>query len=217
MFRLEELKSLTWLPYVMPMMLYLALLGVESSLPYTVFFGYPVRIILVATTLWLFRKRYQELVSWRSLSVSTWLLAIAVGLVAIGIWIALDPYYPKFSGGQSIDPRGHELFIMFRVIGAVLVVPVMEELFWRAFLIRWLVDPDFQRVPVGAFTVSSFAMTVLLFGFEHHQWLAGLICGALYNWLYYRRRNIIACIVAHAVSNGVLAAWVLTRHDWKFW
>jgi hypothetical protein len=99
----------------------------------------------------------------------------------------------------------------------VLVVPVMEELFWRAFLIRWLVKEDFKSVPVGTFTWPSFLITVALFGAEHNQWLAGLVCGALYNWLLYRTRSVWACVVAHAVSNAALAAWVLARGDWKFW
>jgi hypothetical protein len=104
-----------------------------------------------------------------------------------------------------------------RVIGAVVVVPVMEELFWRAFLIRWLVNEDFQRVPVGTFTWMSFAVTTLFFGLEHDQWLVGLICGAAYNGLLYRTRSVWACVVAHAVSNAALAGWVLARGDWKFW
>jgi hypothetical protein len=102
-------------------------------------------------------------------------------------------------------------------MGAVVVVPLMEDLFWRAFLIRWLVNEDFKGVAVGTFTWLSFAVTVALFGAEHSEWLAGLICGALYNWLYYKRRDVFSCVVAHAVSNAALAAWVLARGDWKFW
>ena len=73
------------------------------------------------------------------------------------------------------------------------------------------------EVPVGVFTWYSFAITVGLFGTEHREWLAGLICGALYNWLLYRTRRLGACVVAHAVSNAALAAWVLWQGDWKFW
>jgi len=103
------------------------------------------------------------------------------------------------------------------VVGAVIVVPLMEELFWRAFLIRWLVRADFKQVPVGTFSWPSFAVTVVLFGGEHREWLAGLICGAMYNWLLYKRKDVFSCVVAHAVSNAALTAWVLARGDWKFW
>ena len=99
----------------------------------------------------------------------------------------------------------------------MLVVPLMEELFWRGFLIRWLINEDFKRVPIGAFTWSSFFITTVLFGAEHHEWLAGVICGGLYNWLLYARRNLVSCVIAHVVSNAALAAWVLTTGDWRFW
>ncbi len=177
--------------------------------------------------------------------VSTLTLAVLIGLIVIVIWIGIDPYYPKFSelwrmmeGGLNAlfgkpppavdttppfdpttiaDPSVRYAFITFRVFGAVVVVAFMEEIFWRGFLIRWLIKEDFKSVPMGAFAWSSFWITVLLFGAEHDQWLAGLICGALYNWLYYRTKDLFACVVAHAVSNAALAAWVLVRQDWKFW
>ena len=72
-------------------------------------------------------------------------------------------------------------------------------------------------MPVGTFTRPSFAITVLLFGLEHEQWLAGIVCGALYNGLLYRTRSLSTCVLAHATSNALLAAWVLARGDWKFW
>ena len=194
---------------------------------------YPLKTLTVAAALWFFRRDYEEL----RLNFS--LIAVVIGLVAIAIWIAIDPLYPKMDelmvsleralsqimhspppkGGPAVpfDPSGHWVFIGFRVIGAVVVVPVMEELFWRAFLIRWLVDEDFKRVPVGKWTWPSFAITVALFGAEHNQWLAGLICGAMYNWLLYKRKDVFSCIIAHAVSNAALAAWVFARGDWKFW
>jgi CAAX prenyl protease-like protein len=156
-------------------------------------------------------------------TLQSWVLSILVGLVAIAIWIGIDPFYHHLGGATPFDPSmigsvaQRNLFIAFRVIGAVIVVPLMEELLWRAFLIRWLVNEDFKRVPVGMFTWASFGVTVTLFGAEHSEWLAGLICGALYNWLYYKRKDVFSCVVAHAVSNAALAAWVLARGDWKFW
>ena len=172
---------------------------------------------MVAASLIYFRKEYEELRPGFSL------LAVIVGLVAIVIWIGIDPFYPKYGSGAAFDPTTilslaqRNVFLAFLVVGAVIVVPVMEELFWRAFLIRWLVNEDFKSVPVGTFTGLSFAVTVGMFGAEHYQWLAGLICGALYNWLYYKRKDVFACVIAHAVSNAALAAWVLIRGDWKFW
>lgn len=205
----EPRKLKPWLPYVVPFAIYLAFLLIETpgNLPWL----YPVKALGVAAALWIFRKDYEEL----RLSFSLW--AVVIGVVAIAIWIAIDPYYPKLGKAAPFDPTGRWAFIAFRVMGAVVVVPLMEELFWRAFLIRWLVNEDFKKVPVGTFTWASFAITVVLFGAEHREWLAGLICGVLYNWLYYKRKDVFACVVAHAVSNAALAAWVLVRGDWKFW
>lgn len=235
------LKSKPWLPYVVPMGIYMAFLLVQSDA--NLLWMYPVKTLAVAAALIWFRKEYEELrsVMWCSgatmkrrddvqkrsalhrSAATTWLLAILVGLVAIVIWIGIDPFYPKFGKAAVFDPTmvspiiHRNAFIVFRILGAVIVVPVMEELFWRAFLIRWLVNEDFKSVAVGTFTLQSFAVTAGLFGAEHYQWLAGLICGALYNWLYYKRKDVFACVIAHAVSNAALAAWVLSRGDWKFW
>ncbi|MCG3149069.1 MAG: hypothetical protein PCFJNLEI_02527 [Verrucomicrobiae bacterium] len=224
-------KTRPWLPYVLPMAIYMGFLLIQT--PGNLLWIYPLKTVAVAAALWWFRREYSELVprlSW---------LAVTVGLVAIAIWIFGDPYYPKigellFATEMKLsqwlnwpppvadttppfDPTGRYWFIVFRIIGAVVVVPLMEELFWRAFLIRWLVSEDFRSVPVGTYTWTSFAFTTVLFGLEHDQWLAGLFCGALYNWLLYRTRSVWACVIAHAVSNAALAGWVLARGDWKFW
>jgi CAAX prenyl protease-like protein len=209
------MKSKPWLPYVVPMGIYMAFLLVQTNA--NLLWVYPAKVVAVAAALIYFRNTYVELRPGFSL------LAVIVGLVAIVIWIGIDPFYPKYGNGAAFDPTAissvtqRNMFLAFRVVGAVIVVPVMEELFWRAFLIRWLVNEDFKSVPVGTFTGLSFAFTVGMFGAEHYQWLAGLICGVLYNWLYYKRKDVFACVIAHAVSNAALAAWVLARGDWKFW
>jgi membrane protease YdiL (CAAX protease family) len=227
-----------WLPYVAPMAAYMAFLFAQSDK--NLAWLYPVKVTVVAGLLWFYRKQYDELRPGFSV------LAVAVGLVAIAVWIFGDAFYPKldwlmlklnnllsrllgdkpgpdvptttvfdpFSLGAPVKAWS---FVGFRIFGAVVVVPLMEELFWRAFVIRWLVKEDFKAVPVGTFTWFSFAATVFMFGVEHNEWAAGLVCGALYNWLYYRSKSVFACVVAHATSNAALAAWVLWRGDWKFW
>jgi len=217
------MRSKAWLPYVLPLGVYMAFLAVQSDA--NLVWLYPVKTLAVAGVLWWFRQSYTELTADRVTSrgapsggaAYNVILPVIVGFVAIATWIVIDPLYPKLSHTAPFDPSGQYVFIAFRLVGAVLVVPVMEELFWRAFLIRWLVKEDFKSVPVGTFTWPSFLITVGLFGAEHNQWLAGLICGALYNWLLYRTRRVWACVVAHATSNAALAAWVLARGDWKFW
>jgi CAAX prenyl protease-like protein len=227
---MQPTRSKPWLPYVVPMGIYMAFLFAQSDA--NLLWMYPAKALAVVVALIYFRKQYVELRSpmWCKTghaasgdAAYNYILAVVIGLVAIVIWIGIDPYYPKFGKGAVFDPTTipsvaqRNMFLAFRMFGAVIVVPVMEELFWRAFLIRWLVNEDFKSVAMGTFTWMSFAVTVALFGVEHYQWLAGLICGALYNWLYYKRKDVFACVVAHAVSNAALAAWVLARGDWKFW
>ena len=237
---MQPTRSKPWLAYVVPMGIYMAFLFVQSDA--NLLWMYPAKTIAVAAALICFFKQYEYEELWSPMicvhvgpvmrgqetgaqqsAVSSWIWAILIGLAAIVIWIGIDPYYPKFGMGTVFDPMTiqsvaqRNVFFAFRVFGAVIVVPVMEELFWRAFLIRWLVSEDFKGVALGTFTRMSFAVTVALFGAEHTQWLAGLICGALYNWLYYKRKDVFACVVAHAASNAALAAWVLARGDWKFW
>ena len=199
---------------------------------------YPVKTVAVAAALLGFRKKYEELRMPLSTAAPvgvggnvliSYTLAVAVGLIAIVFWIGADPFYSgmtRLMGGKPsvpFDPMTIEpvawcyAFIGFRVFGAVVVVAFMEEIFWRGFLIRWLDGKDFKRVPMGVCSWKSFGITVVLFGLEHEQWLAGMVCGALYNWLYCRRKDLFSCVLAHATSNAALAAWVLWRGDWKFW
>jgi len=219
---MQPTRSKPWLPYVVPMGIYMAFLCLQSDA--NLLWMYPLKTIAVAAAVFYFRRQYVELACPKHGAAINYAWGILIGLAAIVIWIGIDPYYPKMGKAVVFDPTvaiqsvaQRNLFFACRVFGAVIVVPVMEELFWRAFLIRWLVNEDFQSVAVGTFSWMSFGITVALFGAEHYQWLAGLICGALYNWLYYRRKDVFACVVAHAVSNAALAAWVLARGDWKFW
>jgi CAAX prenyl protease-like protein len=108
-------------------------------------------------------------------------------------------------------------WIAIRLLGSSIVVPVMEELFWRSFLLRYLVNPDFRQVPLGTFTASALAISVALFGVEHNQWFAGMVAGLLYTLLLYRTKSLFSCIVAHTVTNFLLGVYVLTTQQWQYW
>ena len=232
------MKSRPWVPYVVPMAIYMAFLVIQSHWPDGLVWLYPLKTIVVAASLLGFRKKYEELRmppsdaamtgDWGNAFIS-YSLAVAVGVVVIVVWIGADPFYSgvtRLMGGKpsvpfdptSIKPvEWRYVFIGFRVFGAVVVVALMEEVFWRGFLIRWLDGKDFKSVQIGICSWKAFGITVVLFSLEHEQWLAGMVCGALYNWLYCRRKDLFSCVLAHATSNAALAAWVLWRGDWKFW
>jgi len=180
---------------------------------------YPVRAIVVAGLLWHLRPLWPEL-KWRDLSV--WrhtLLALVVGVAVWGLWLTLD-MGAQASGGYDptlLAPPGSYILVIMRLAGAVLVVPLMEELFWRSFLLRYLINPDFQQVPVGAFSWMSCLWVTVLFGLEHHQIIAGMVAGLAYNLLIYRTQSVAQCVLSHAVTNLLLGLYVLQSGAWYFW
>lgn len=181
---------------------------------------YPVKVALVAIVLALFWRRYTELKRFR-LSTTTLVTAIVTGLVVLALWIRLDAGWMIVGSSSGYDPRVDGqidwLLVVIRIAGAALVVPVMEELFWRSFLMRWVDSVDFESVEPSQLSLKSFAITVLLFGFEHNLWLAGVVAGAAYGWLYMRHRTLWSPIIAHAITNGLLGLWVVSTGNWSYW
>ena len=138
------------------------------------------------------------------------------------VWIGLQradvPADRTFAAGLSALPAARKFaWLMFRTAGAVLTVPVAEELAFRGYLIRKLVASDFETVPAGQFTWFSFVASSLLFGLLHQQWIAGTIAGMLFAIAFYRRGRICDAVVAHASANAILAAYVLGTHQWSLW
>ncbi len=109
------------------------------------------------------------------------------------------------------------MLIMFRISGAVLTVPFFEEFFIRSVVVRFVTDEYYKRVPIGYFTRKSFLIALGLYVVAHPWWLVALIWGGLTFWLYYYRKNLLLCIFAHAVSNLLLAAYVLYTGNYYLW
>lgn len=181
---------------------------------------YPLKIGLVALLLALFWRQYGELKGFR-LRLPAVAAAIATGAVVLVLWVSLNADWMIVGAAPGFDPRDGGridwLLAAIRIPGAALVVPVMEELFWRSFLMRWIVNPDFETVEPSQLGLKSFVITVLLFGFEHNLWLAGIVAGAAYSLLYMRHRQLWSPILAHAVTNGLLGIWVLMTGNWSYW
>jgi uncharacterized protein len=181
---------------------------------------YPAKIALVALLLALFWRQYRELSRFH-LAPTKLLAALATGVLVLVLWISLDAGWMVIGSPSGFDPREGGridwLLVAIRIAGAALVVPVMEELFWRSFLMRWVDAPDFESVEPSQLTIKSFVITVVLFGFEHNLWLAGIVAGAAYSLLYMRHRNLWSPILAHAVTNGLLGVWVVRTGSWSYW
>jgi uncharacterized protein len=181
---------------------------------------YPVKTAAVVATLALFWRHYTELHHWR-LSAMSGAACVLVGLIVFFLWISLSGGWMQIGTPGGFDPRtGGQtdwLLVALRIAGAALVVPVMEELFWRSFLLRWLDDGAFLARDPARAGLRSVAITTVLFGFEHNLWLAGMVAGLAYTLLYMRTRALWAPILAHAVTNGVLGLWVVMTANWSFW
>ncbi len=182
------------------------------------------RGIAVAVVLAFLWRHYEELRREQLLATAgDWLLAIAVGIGIFFLWIAFSSGWPTFgtpSGGfvpLRSDGSIDWLLAGLRLFGLALVVPVMEELFWRSFVMRRIDRADFLRLDPRRASLAAFALSSALFALEHSQWFAGLLAGAGYAWLYMRSRSLLIPIVSHATTNATLGIWILATGSWTFW
>ncbi len=214
---------------IAPFALFMALLFVRGMLSEDGSSGidprwiYGVTVLAVGALLLWFRREYGELSAQLLPTLAEALLAVLVGLVVFGLWIHLDAAWMKIGNPTAkfipLDAQGQLQWplIVVRWIGAALLVPVMEELFWRSFLMRWVESPQFeavlpQRVGLRAVVLSTFAfMTV------HTLWLGAIVAGLAYAWLCVRSGKLWAPVIAHGVTNGALGIWVLATGQWSFW
>jgi CAAX prenyl protease-like protein len=227
----RETPTADILPYVLPIFLYVTLAGAEGYLPqlgsqpnpawYAA--AYAARVAIVTSVFLRYRGTWKDLRPWPSLPGL--LLAVAIGVLVTFLWIGLDPHYRRFGfmgkrasfNPSALGPPARVLFYAIRLYGLVILVPLIEELFWRSFLNRWLIDPDFRRVPIGRVTWMSGAVTSALFAAAHPEWLPALITGALWAWLLHQTKSLSACVVSHVVANLVLGIYVICFGAWDFW
>jgi CAAX prenyl protease-like protein len=231
----DSMTSGSGLPRILPFATFMAFIGFEeiirwmSGLGYFVvtnqqlLFLYPVKILATGSVLVYFRNKYTE-INWRDLAgISVFSQSLFAGLLVLLLWINMDWGWATFGSLKGFDPTAisasnTRLFIISsRLIGASILVPFMEELFWRSWLLRYLINDDIAKVPIGTFSWISFSIGTVLFGLEHNLWLAGMMAGAVYSLLLYRTKSIAACVLAHAVTNGLLGGYVLWSKQWSFW
>jgi len=184
---------------------------------------YGATVLIVGGLLAWFWREYGELVRQTLPSASEAALALGVGLVVFALWITLDApwmrigepsasFVPTDAAGALIWP-----LVVLRWIGATLLVPVMEELFWRSFLMRWLQSPQFETVVPQRVGPKAVLLSTFVFVLAHTLWLAAVVAGLAYAWLYVRTGKLWVPVIAHAVTNGVLGVWVVMTGKWAFW
>jgi CAAX prenyl protease-like protein len=185
---------------------------------------YALQVVLPAALLAWWWREYGELARQTLPSVREWLLAVAAGVAVFFLWIALDAPWMQISFGAAppFDARDATgaidwPLVAMRLAGAALLVPVMEELFWRSFLMRWIQHPVFERVAPAAVGLRAVVLATFMFMLAHTLWLAAIVAGLAYAWLYIRTGKLWVAVIAHAVTNGVLGAWVVATGNWQFW
>ena len=183
-----------------------------------------LRPVLVAGLLAFLWRHYTELHGPARIAPRHLALAIGVGIAVFATWVAFDRGWAAIestkTGFVPLRPDGRlDLTLTaLRLAGLGLVVPLMEELFWRSFLLRWMESPrDFVTLDPRRVGMTPFVLASVLFASEHALWFAGLVAGVSYTLVYLRSRNLWAAILSHAVTNITLGAWILGTHDWRLW
>ena len=182
-----------------------------------------LRPLLVAALLACLWRHYEELHERPRVKGGDWLIAIVLGLGVFAAWLTFDSGWATLgSPARGFSPLAAEgrvdpSLALLRLTGFVIVVPIMEELFWRSFLLRRIAAHDFLRVAPRAAGIGAFALSSALFATEHSLWFAGLLAGAAYNACYMRSSNLWVPIISHATTNATLGLWILATHNWRYW
>lgn len=219
-------RSSVWMMYSAPTIVFILLTlfeekGGDALYPWI----YSLKIVLVTITLWFCRSTFQDF-KWNRLALSA---GLAAGVLVFAFWIPLDKITPfhfdlsarsGFNPFQSIPrlwPR--VLFLTIRFYGLVIMIPLVEELFWRSFLPRFItnMDGDFQKLEVGEFSVIALLVSSLFFGLAHPEWLSGILCGIVYGYTLRRTRSLYAPLIAHSLTNLLLGIAILHTHAWIYW
>ena len=218
----------SWLTiaYILPFVVFLGFLAIQKYFPLPANIEFAVRDVLMLGVLLGFSRHVIQLRPTRPLET------LILGVAVFVIWVAPDVLFPAYRqhwlfqnsifGQIAVTIPGRVLeaptVLWPRIIQAVIFVPILEELFWRGWLMRWLISPNFEKVPLGMYQAGAFWIVAILFASEHGPyWDVGLIAGIAYNWWMVRTRSLADCILAHAITNGCLCWYVVATHRWEYW
>jgi len=213
-------------PWVAPFLYFILCLALLPKLGLAPRIELAVWLFSGLASVWLFSRRLLKFEA-----SSPW-ASFVFGIAVFVIWIAPDALWPGWrahwlftnslfgeaKAGLPPEALQDPVSLAMRIARAVLLVPVVEELFWRGWMMRWIENPDFENVPLGAWHARAFWITAVLFALEHGSyWDVGLLAGIAYNYWMVRTRNLGDLILAHAVTNACLCAWVLATGRFEYW
>ncbi len=181
---------------------------------------YALKTLVGAALIWLVRRQIQEMrwkISWE---------AVLGGIVVFAVWVGIDGFYPLLAArsasfnplkayGQDSAPAW--AFVATRLLGSSLVVPPLEEVFYRSFLYRFIIRSDFHSVALSRFDLKAFLLAGAVFGLGHYEWLPGILCAFVYQALVCRKGRLGDAMTAHAITNFLLGLWVVGFDAYRFW
>lgn len=206
-------------PWVFPFALFMAFLAAQSLGPEAVYWIYPIKTLAAGAALvWIWPRIRGE---W---NLKTPLASVIIGVGVFFLWVGLEGVLPRMGKAEGgFDPTGFEdplLYwgsVAFRIAGAVLVVPLVEELFWRGFLMRYLIKDDFQSVPLGTYAHLSFWATTVMVTLVHVELGVAFLTAVIFGAWFIKTRSLGSVVLAHAVTNLILAGYVLGTGRWYLW
>lgn len=217
------------LAYILPMAVFilsLALVGPLQKMGDSFWLSspeywlYPLQTFVCAGLLFWFRREYELRAA---LGV---FFAVAIAVLVFVIWISPQQFFGFGARTEGFNPDtfadrpgAYWATVALRFLRLVIIVPLVEEIFWRGFLLRYFVDEKFTRVPIGAFNWLSFSAVTVGFTLAHSyaDWIAAAITGVLYNIVAYRTKSLTSCVIAHAITNLLLGLWIMSTRQWGFW
>jgi CAAX prenyl protease-like protein len=214
----------------LPFVLFIAILAVRGSLAdglslpgsLDLRWLYALQATAACAALFVLRRSYGELAPSR-LQALPLFASIGAGLAVFLLWITPMPGWAHLGAPVAafvpLDAGGALRWDLIgaRSFGAVLVVPLMEELFWRSFLMRWIDRRDFLSLPPASVTWFAMLASSAVFALAHDLWLAGFVAGLVYAQIYRWTGNVWYGVVAHGTTNLVLAVWVVSESAWTYW
>jgi uncharacterized protein len=227
MLRSADSRRRATLAYVAPFLAFIGIMAIERVTPLPPQWLYLARFLIVTALI--------GALSWPYLSFrpSAPLASIAIGVAVFVIWVAPDVLFGdnyrhhwlfensitgSAASSLALHLKANIGFMLLRSVSSAILIPILEELFWRGWMMRWLIEKDFLSVPLGKYVPSAFWIVALLFASEHGPyWEVGLAAGIVYNWWIVRTRNLADCILAHGITNAVLCVYVLATGQWQYW
>lgn len=199
--------------FLLPLLAILAAGMVSHALSGRFEWFYPLRLFACVAVIAVYRRR---------LAALDWRWSWRGPLLGVGIFIvwtvAVHFLVPDLSMPQPLAAASPWLrwsWIVCRAAGAVLTVPLAEELAYRGFLMRRLQSRDFDSLPYERVGWLSVALSAVIFGAAHGAlWLPGIVAGFGYGWIARRQGRLGEAVTAHMTTNLLVAAVALGSHNW---